>query len=463
MKSKANKIAGAAHIKHHTRGTSNEISLSVLDAAKAAREDEGRTMPRLGGIALFTLGRVRRPAATPTKEKGLLLSTGEFVSAESGQTKASSTPSTVPGLASEGSLSADSTSSGRGVAAEELAGRNPSSRASSVSGMSWQASKEEVARRKSTRKRRRRLAYAGVFLTITLVIAGAATALYAGFQDHQSKQEQILACIQRIEGVDEIILPFDELVMQASEKPLSQLSAQDVSAQLELLALDLADEESELAAIKQDLDQVQNGIADQNLKEVANNALISINARANMIQSGQSALKEAVRALGAYDKADQAWGLILEGDAAARAAAALASETGTENITSSMEKSNEAMALFNEARELLVAAHGAYTADLSVFVDYVDLRIEAQRLALTSDQAYLDRDKEMLAEANEAYNKADSEAVALIKEQQSDPQTLISGQYEQNAADSFDSYLADRSRAAEADAFLRDYLGSAGK
>ena len=40
MGKREDKITRAAHIKRHTRGTSNEISFSVLDAAKNALEGD---------------------------------------------------------------------------------------------------------------------------------------------------------------------------------------------------------------------------------------------------------------------------------------------------------------------------------------------------------------------------------------------------------------------------------------
>ena len=76
MGKREDKITRAAHIKRHTRGTSNEISFSVLDAAKNALEgDDDGLKHRPGRISLFTLpGKRKKPAPTPTKERGLPLS-----------------------------------------------------------------------------------------------------------------------------------------------------------------------------------------------------------------------------------------------------------------------------------------------------------------------------------------------------------------------------------------------------
>ncbi|WP_172135730.1 hypothetical protein [Adlercreutzia sp. ZJ473] len=610
MRDRADKIAGAAHIKRHTKGTSNEISLSVLDAAKAAKEAEARAsepkarLPRLGSIPLFTLGRVKKPVATPVKERGLHLSTGEFVSAEDGQVKGSSTPQTVPGIAVEGSAAAGGgttagiggmaaaaggvsagaagaslagtagatragASAGGGIAGgaggasgalsdaasaglDAAGGLSPnsssgvsqkgtgSSRRSDVTAPAWETPFEEVARRKANRKRRRRLALAGMSLVVTLLLAVGAATLYTGLQMQQDKKSQLIDCIRQIEETDGIILPFDDLVIRASSKPLEQLAdegfalngegqqasppdgslspsadgaspasdapgaalssassdassatssgaASDTSdasnatsqsdaaaassttlqpnaaAAQALGAMQLEEAERTLAEVKRSVESLQAGVVDNDIKEAANQALISINARLNMIQSGSAALKETLRVLTPFDHAQKGWDLILQGDAAARAAAALVAEISADNVNASMEKSNEAIGLFSQAREQLVEAQAGYEVELDPFLYYIDLRIESQRLALSSDQAYLDRDKEMLAEANEAYNKADAEAVALIKEQKGNPQTLVSERFEQNTQADFDSYAADRARAAAADAFLRDYLGSMGK
>lgn len=60
---------GAGHVKQSTRGTSNEISFSVLDNM-ASPEDEADKRSPLGRISLFTLGR-KRPSSTPSKDPSL--------------------------------------------------------------------------------------------------------------------------------------------------------------------------------------------------------------------------------------------------------------------------------------------------------------------------------------------------------------------------------------------------------
>ena len=64
------------HIKRRTRGSSNEISFSVLDAAREARDAEERDRHEggSGGPSLFTLGKGKKPRPTPVKGQSIVLS-----------------------------------------------------------------------------------------------------------------------------------------------------------------------------------------------------------------------------------------------------------------------------------------------------------------------------------------------------------------------------------------------------
>ena len=72
MAKRIDKVAKAAHIKRNTEGTSNEISFSVLDAAKNSLDGEGSSSP-FGTISLFTLPGKKKHISTPSKDEGLAL------------------------------------------------------------------------------------------------------------------------------------------------------------------------------------------------------------------------------------------------------------------------------------------------------------------------------------------------------------------------------------------------------
>ena len=63
------------HIKRRTRGSSNEISFSVLDAAREARDADERDRREggSGGPSLFTLGKGKKPVSYTHLNSLLLL------------------------------------------------------------------------------------------------------------------------------------------------------------------------------------------------------------------------------------------------------------------------------------------------------------------------------------------------------------------------------------------------------
>ncbi|WP_165042881.1 hypothetical protein [Adlercreutzia sp. ZJ138] len=84
MSKHSNKISRAAHIKQNTKGTSNEVSLSVLDAIKGELDGTKGdiNVRKPGRIPLLRLSGRRKRGGTPEKEKGLTLPGGGFVSTE---------------------------------------------------------------------------------------------------------------------------------------------------------------------------------------------------------------------------------------------------------------------------------------------------------------------------------------------------------------------------------------------
>lgn len=470
MRKREDKIARAAHIKRHTEGTSNEISFSVLDAAKNGLDGDDRGsarphFPLLGAIPLFTLGDVKKPVATPKKERGLPLSTGEFVSAESSSAR-SSTPQTVPGIATDAPDAAElpaAPSASTGVlprSQSQSAGKTASSGLKrSSEAPAWQTPAEEVAQRKMRRKRRRRVAFGAACLALVALLGAGLLTVYSSYQIQQDKRKLLGATIERIAEDDEAVSSFDKQVTKVLGASLSTLDADDFEESCQKVTHSLDQVEESLLQVKAALEEMQSDLVDVNDQEAANKAIETINARVSMIHSGSDALSETTLALRSYAAAQSGWNALLEADSLARDAAALVEDTNEENVRASMDKSNQSIEAFSRAKEELVEAQGAYGVDLEVFLEYLDLRIEAQRSALASDQAYLDRDKEMTASANGRYNELDAQAVELIKGREDDPLTLIEKELSEKVESPAASYVTERSRASDADAFLRDYLG----
>lgn len=158
------KTKHAAHIKRHTVGTSNEISFSVLDAAKNALdgekglEDEKKGL-HFGGISLFTMPHKKKAISTPKKESGLPLSTGDFVSvdpAEATGVPALPVGSSASALTGRGGTLGLPSGEGSGIGSINgvVDGGTTGLGNLGGAGAMWPTPADEVARRKTTRKRR---------------------------------------------------------------------------------------------------------------------------------------------------------------------------------------------------------------------------------------------------------------------------------------------------------------------
>lgn len=479
MKKLSDKIASAAHIKHHTKGTSNEISFSVLDAARSALDKEkGSVEPRFslpGVIPLFTLGRGKKPIATPVKERGLHLSSGEFVSVEDSSSAASSLAalagSQVSSKLASGGSSLSSPSGAPGVSsatasspASSSAPRLSSRRSDSSDHVAWKTPEDDVARRKRTRVRRKRLVQAVSALSVSALLVAGVYLLVSVMEEQRDVRGKLLAGIEDVEQADAAVVSFDEMVISVINDDGMALDVSELSQGYEKLSLQVEASCAELESAKALIEQLQSDLADNREKDAANQAIAAINARLNMIDSGRLIVEETISARTAMQYASQGWNGLLAADALARDAAALVADTSVDSVTASMEKSREASALFGEAAEAFDAARTSYPSfDMELYATYVDLRLAAQACALASDQAYLDRDKETAASQNDEYNSLDARAADLAQSIAANPSEGIAELLLSAVSEAEASYLSERSIASSADAVLRGYLGTKNK
>ena len=462
MGKRNDKLGRAAHIKRHTVGTSNEISFSVLDAAKNELEgdvgkDAAARPSRFGHVSLFTLPlRRKKSIATPTKERGLLLSSGEFASAEN-PTPASSLgtvdvgspksdvggPTTVPTGAPRKTAAAGSAAPAAGAPAP-------------VPSKLVRSPEEEIALRKARRRLHRMLA-ATLVVVVGLCLAGAGGwYLYQDHQRHLHQVAQLDEALDLIREADETVVALDGIVAN----PLDAGSLAQADSVLAKLPAALAQlEEADAAARRVSVD-----LRESEDKEAANQTVAATGARTALIESGRQIVEQAQRADEAARAVREAWQRVVEADALARDAAALVADTTAEHVTASKDKTNAAVGAFADAQAALEALDSAYAdVDLASPLDYVAKRIEAMGYALASDDAFLAKNKEEAVAQNDAYNRADAEAATLAAGLPDDVAQLVFDAYDQATGTLFETYSTARSQAGAADAFLRDYLGTTSK
>lgn len=428
-KKKQTKLTNAAHIKRRTEGTSNEISFSVLDAAKnradvEAGADRKTQIPRLGGIRLFSWQPYKNKS-TPTRDDSLALSEAMY--------KSSSSESKERGTASLG---------GAVDISPKLASPSEPTFAEA-----------EIERRKIRRRTRRILT--ALLLTAVLVagVGGGGYFLYKEISTHQAQVSLLDQALNKMTESDEVVVRYlDPAVNGASEGQ----SVEELQAILD-----------SIPATEQLLNEAEtliNGaledMRDSSDKEAAEQALIAIDARKGMLASGSILLSAEIQAAADYKQIEATWEKVLEADEIAREAAAIVSDTTPENVAASIEKSKEALTALTEAESPLHQLRdSSLSPDVQVFIDYLAKRKEALAYAIASDEAILAQDRVVAEEQNEAYNIADAEAAALAKELPGEISQVVMSAYELFIEEPYSQYEEMRSKGSAAEAFLRDYLG----
>ncbi|NHM13930.1 hypothetical protein [Xiamenia xianingshaonis] len=405
---------GAAHVKRHTKGTSNEISLSVLDAAKnAVRPGRHKDDPKVGTVSLFTVpGFRKKPKGAPKKDESLLYDTGI-----GRRKRARGTWKSRPAHASDAAAPTE-----RGGA------------------LRWLASFGAVA--------------FVVAASIGLVALGAS--FVSKDVSHQSYQSDRLdTAIAGLQETDEVFESLDVLVNDpfGSHPEEEELVYARRSAVGDSLA------EADAAAR-----EASENLRDNREKEVAANAVATAASRTNLWNVGLSVVDEARAARAARECVEEGWQAVLDADIHLKKAASLVSDTTDENIRRANEETNAASASLQQAVSLFMEAQNAYPSyDVALFLDYLQKRIESCGYALASNQALLDRDKETAQAQNDAYNQADQEAVELAEGLPNNPVASVKDVFEASVADKMKDYETARSQTGNADAFIRDYLGEQGK
>ncbi|MEG2369109.1 MAG: hypothetical protein RSB16_04710 [Raoultibacter sp.] len=413
MAEKKNKAAHFLHIKRHTEGTSNEISVSVLDARKKAVDSEENKEKKSHGFAT-TFSGVFSPSLT---------------------IKGGKTPSQAAAGADALPAAAE------GIAGQKGALVDP---------------EKEIAQRKQRRRSRRIFSGITGILLCTAVLGATSYFLATEYQKQHDHQTMLNEALGEIKQADKTIVAMDELI----SAPLDEENVGKIKEIQESLPAANALLDSAAATAHGAFE----GMRDSADKEAADQALSSITARKVMIDEGSRIMQAMANVHQAALGASAAWEDILAADATARQAAAAISLTTTANAALSKEKTTSALDQFTAAKMKLSTAAKAYaSADMHLLNEYLNKRIEAMNYALASDEAIMVQDKKTAETNNDAYNTADAQATALAQQFPTDPLQPLYTAYDTNTAASFSAYNEARRAAGAADSFLRDYLGTSDK
>lgn len=441
MKHRDDKIARAAHIKARTEGTSNEISFSVLDAAKYAIDNERR---RFSLSEAIESRQVRRAETLD-------------VSRETSETEPTkrSRHSIKRKTASESDSEAKpkrSTRNRRSIKKASEHARRGGSHEKRVEGKRVSL-EEEIARRKSRRRLGRIAALSVVFVTSLVIIAVAVWAWHVDTTEQQSYEAQLMRSLEMISRADDEVLRCDAII----DDPFSSENKQ--------LKQSVLDEVSDTQDLLEDADtqarQASDSLKDPVVKNIANQTVISVSARQTMLQQAVTLVSASAETDAAAQECKEIWSKVLNADDVTHEASKLVE---ADDPASSKEKTLQAKNMFEESLSMLQAFQEKHSeVDLSAAVAYVQKRVEAAEYAVAADDALLDRNKEEAIAQNDLYNQAESDAAAIAAKFPSDTDQLFHDAYSKQNADLLKAYAAKRAEAGTSDAVIRDYLGAQGK
>lgn len=327
----------------------------------------------------------------------------------------------------------------------------------------WAHADEEVVRRKRRRRARRARSVALMAAAGIAVVALAGAGAWWALQASQQTQGELDRAVALVEEADEVILPFDELAVEGMTADLSAMADDGFRTRYEQMTPQLDEALAKLDEAQADAEGAQGSLRAPRDLEASNQILVSISARRNMIGAGRDALGVTDDAVAAYAAVGEGWAQLLAADTAARDAASLASLEGADNIQASLGKTDEAISGFATARDDFAQAAGLCPdAGLSPYVDYINTRIEALEAARASNNAYLADDVDAMVQSNNRYNTLDSQAAALMRTLSQQPTDLVVIDYGRQRETIFQTYMQDRQRAADSDAFLNDYVSNRG-
>lgn len=432
--------ASSLHIKKDTAGTSNEISLSVLDGLKSQADDKlGEADPKvkLGDLSIFTVPskKDRRMSAKDDKLPGLAKSSAPSLRAgEKPGSKNGVSPARIQAASS-------SKKAQRRQRDRERALVDP---------------EKEIRRRKKNRRVRRAVAIGASAVCCCALVAGAAFFAIDVYEKTQKNLALLSQAFDEIEKADMLVLDMDDMVME---------NEVDFSAEkLDSIEQGIEDAGVHLSAACAFAEEAALSMGESEGKDAAGQVSVSADARREMMQYAEALLHADWEAKAGVDAAQECWDAVVEADGLMKEAADLVSDTTVENVRASQAKSEEAIAALSRAEESLARAQAEYpSADFSALEALIAKKKEQNGYAIESDRAIYIQDKATAESFNDAYNQADAEAVELVSLLPELPAQPILDRLDEQTSDTRALYREARKKAAESDAFIRDYLGRSGE
>lgn len=165
--------------------------------------------------------------------------------------------------------------------------------------------------------------------------------------------------------------------------------------------------------------------------EAGNNALEMLDRQVRLLDGLKNNMEDAKPFVSEFVETTNAMNSLMNGDSKSREATSLLSNANAEDARKSIQASDEAITQFEDAKFYFENANdvGESELDYSDYVNYCNLRIEAENAGKTSAQAYIERNKETLDAENAIYNDKLSQATEIASAWKEKPFEQVSSKY----------------------------------
>jgi hypothetical protein len=296
-----------------------------------------------------------------------------------------------------------------------------------------------------------------VFIVLTGSLTAFSRQLLASQADERAAVQQqgnvyLDESIALIQEADSVIVEMDK----ASESQITEADIPRLEALLDRRASTRDNLDEAIARAR----QAEEIFLEEERQELAQHAQSAATHRKQMLEASARLITYDIAAMNSALDLERGWSLIVEADTDMRAAAGVVAGGDASAVAISRDYNVGALDKLGSAREALVAATEALSeVDLGVLLNYLDAKVVSAEIALASDEAFLAGDYDLAYAKNDEFIAKDAEVVALAEQIPAEPLNLVVTAYEAATKQPREEYQTARSQAADADVYLRAYLG----
>lgn len=281
------------------------------------------------------------------------------------------------------------------------------------------------------------------------VIGGIVTAKsIADTRAHDSERDAaVQAVVERVAASDPVVIAVDEAV----SAEMTTSTPEEVA----VLKDRIGPAVEELGSVAEEIERIEGTykrLDDTPLAAVSE----SVSGRLEMLEVGERILALDMDTATAIALLNEGWEAMMEAHEQGNAAVAAANLHTTKGLVESAFQNNAALTSLETAKERFTEANGIIPSlRIDEVIDYLDKKLEANRLARKTDSALAKNDVEGANKLVDPYNKAEAAAAQAASALVHSPKELIKEEYDALVTGLLEEYQTVRSTTAGSDAAVR--------